>query len=154
MSEPTLSDLRDMPSFAGIVAERIWEAWWRAENVRLESVRERLEESFGPEAVPSTFVAHADKVFLGTVSLIHDDMPERPLLSPWVAALWVDPSHRNKGIGAALALHAAQAAFAAGYKRVYLCTQAQTAPYYLRQGWQRIETDIGGLDILALDAAA
>lgn len=154
MADCTLSDLRDVPDFAASVADRVWRAWWKPAGVPLVALRARLDESLCPALarVPSSFVAHRGAVFLGTVALIASDMDERPQLSPWVAALWVEPEWRGQGIGAALVDHAAQAAFAAGHERVYLCATAPNAPYYLKIGWTRIERDVEGLDIFTLAA--
>lgn len=150
----TLSDLREVPGFAATVADRVWRAWWEPEGVPLAALRARLDESLGPAItrVPSSFVAHRHGTFLGTVALIASDMEGRPKLTPWVAALWVEPERRRQGIGAALVTHAARAAYAAGHERVHLCATAANAPYYLKLGWTRIEADVGGLDIFILDA--
>lgn len=149
-----ISDLREAPQLAATVADRVWRAWWEPNGVPLSALRARLDESFGPALarVPSSFVAHRHGVFLGTVALIARDMEERPQLRPWVAALWVEPEMRRQGIGATLVAQAAQAAFAAGHERVYLCATAPNAPYYLGIGWTRIEVDVAGVDIFVLEA--
>jgi predicted N-acetyltransferase YhbS len=36
------------------------------------------------------------------VNLIESDSPSRPNLHPWLAALYVEPKHRGRGIGRAL----------------------------------------------------
>lgn len=151
----TISDLREMPGFAATVADRVWRAWWEPHGVPLAVLRARLDESLGPAVarVPTSFVAHRAGTFLGTVALIASDMEERPALTPWVAALWVEAERRRLGIGAALVARAAEAAFAAGHERVHLCASAANAPYYLKLGWTRIEADVDGLDIFTLDAS-
>ncbi|WP_428032353.1 GNAT family N-acetyltransferase [Ancylobacter sp.] len=143
-----LSDLRDVPDFAAIVAERVWRAWWEADGVALATLRARLDESLGSGAIPATFVAHAEGCFLGCVALIASDVDRRPSLTPWVAALWVEPDTRRQGLGAALTAHAIEAAFAAGHAQVYLAAKPALAPYYLVRGWARMEADVDGLDIL------
>ncbi len=145
----SIADLRAVPGFAGTVADRVWRAWWRDDGVPLAALRARVDESLGVAVagVPSTFVAHRGEIFLGTTALIASDMEARLGLTPWVAALWVEPEARRRGIGAALASHAVRAAFAAGHVCVHLCASADNAPYYLRLGWTRIETDVDGLDV-------
>lgn len=142
-------DLRDAPSFADIVADRVWRAWWKDEGVPLAALKARLSESLGPSraAIPTSFVACQGMEFLGTVALIASDVDERPGLTPWVAALWVEEPARALGIGQALLTHASDVAFAAGHARLYLCATAANAPYYARRGWKRIEHDVDGVDI-------
>ncbi|MDQ0510978.1 GNAT family N-acetyltransferase [Ancylobacter amanitiformis] len=144
-----IDDLRRVPGFAPIVADRVWRAWWREAGTPLAALRARLDESLIPAkaAIPSSFVAHRGAEFLGTVALIESDIKDRPGLTPWLAALWVEPAARRQGIGAALVRHATRAAFAAGHARLHLCATAQNAPSYQRLGWSRIEADRDGLDI-------
>ena len=151
MADYVITDLRAAPGFAEAVADRVWRAWWRDDGVPLAALRARLDESLGvPVAgIPSSFVAHRGGAFLGTAALIASDMEARPELTPWVAALWVEPVARRQGIGRALAAHAAQAAFTAGHPRVHLCATPENAPYYLKLGWTRIEADADGLDIFS-----
>lgn len=143
----TVSDLREVPAFAPVVADRVWRAWWEAQGVPLAALRARLDESLGPSPVPTTFVAHETERFLGCVALIASDVDQRPSLTPWVAALWVEPDVRRHGIGDALMARATQAAFGAGHDQVYLAAEAQLAPYYVARGWALIESDVDGLEI-------
>ncbi|WAC28191.1 GNAT family N-acetyltransferase [Ancylobacter sp. SL191] len=142
-------DLRDAAGFAGIVADRVWRAWWKDEGVPFAALKARLSESLGPSraAIPTSFIACQGWEFLGTVALIASDVEERPGLTPWIAALWVEEPARARGIGQALLTHATDVAFAAGHARLYLCATAANAPYYLRRGWVQIEEDVDGLDI-------
>ncbi|TCK30118.1 acetyltransferase (GNAT) family protein [Ancylobacter aquaticus] len=142
-----MSDLREVPAFAAVVAERVWRAWWEAKGVPLAALRARLDESFGPGVVPSTFVAHEQDRFLGCVALIAADVDLRPALTPWVAALWVEPDARRQGIGAALVVRATEAAFAAGHECVYLAAEERRASYYAGRGWTLLEPDVEGLEI-------
>ncbi|WGD29461.1 GNAT family N-acetyltransferase [Ancylobacter sp. WKF20] len=142
-------DLRDAPGFAEIVAYRVWRAWWKDEGVPFAALKARLSESLGPSeaAIPTSFIACRGAEFLGTVALIASDVEERPGLTPWVAALWVEEPARAQGIGQALLTHASDVAFAAGHAGLYLCATAANAPYYARRGWKRIERDVDGVDI-------
>jgi GNAT superfamily N-acetyltransferase len=145
----TVSDLRTVPAFAPLVADRVWRAWWEGKGVPLSDLRARLDESFGANPVPSTFVAHEGARFRGCVALIACDVEERPALTPWVAALWVEPQARRQGIAAALMARAAETAFAAGHPRVYLAAVPALAAYYAARGWTLVESDIDGLEIFA-----
>lgn len=145
----TLSDLRAVPAFASVVADRVWRAWWEDKGVTLPDLRARLDESFGTDPVPSTFIAHEGDRFLGCVALIACDVEERPALAPWVAALWVEPEARRQGIAVARMARATEAAFAAGHPRVYLAAEPALAPYYAARGWMPVEADVDELEIFA-----
>ncbi len=98
----TISDLRQRPEFFDSVAERIWRAWWEPNRHPLEYIPARPQENLNGTLIPLALVAHASNEFLGTASLIASDLPDRPEFTPWVAAVWVEPHARRRGVGAAL----------------------------------------------------
>lgn len=146
----SISDLRDRPEFASDVADRIWNAWWRKDGHELAFIRGLVDENFTSTGLPMALVAHDGDTFLGTAHLIDNDLESRPQFSPWVAALWVDEAARGAGLGTALALATANAAFTAGHDTVYLCAKPSLRAYYEAMGWQRIEDDVEGLDVFAM----
>ncbi|WP_246776585.1 GNAT family N-acetyltransferase [Microvirga sp. VF16] len=115
-----------------------------------------MQESFGEGPIPSAFVAHEGERFVGTVSVIACDEDSRPQYTPWVAALWVEPEHRRKGIGAALVGRASAFAFKAGAERIYLLSRAQRRPFYENLGWAVLEANAPeeGMFILVRDRSA
>lgn len=145
-----IAPLGAVPELAGVVADRIWRAWWRDDGFPLSHIAGPVAASLTAAGVPLTLVAHAGGRFLGTASVIESDMAERPDYRPWVAALWVEPDHRRAGIGAALVAAAADAAFGQGFACVFLCATPANAGFYARRGWEPIEADIAGLDIFCL----
>jgi N-acetylglutamate synthase-like GNAT family acetyltransferase len=149
-----IADLRHCPEFFDAVADRIWQAWWKPHGHPLAYIRDRLRENMEPRSIPLALVAHEDGHFLGTASVIASDLAERPQLTPWVAAVWVEPQARRRGVGAALVDRAAQACFALGIDRAYLCARPERADFYQRLGWTRIERDVGPvhLDVFIRDA--
>jgi len=139
----TISDLRRQPEFFDAVADRIWRAWWEPNGYPLNYITGRLKENLQDTPIPLALVAYDGSAFLGTASLIASDLEERPELSPWVAAVWVEESARGHGIGAALVNDAAMACFASGYERDYLCARARMTGFYERLGWTLIERRVG-----------
>lgn len=148
-----ISDLRDKPAFTDLVAERIWRAFWEKDGHPLELLIGLVKESLGPDPIPTTLVAHQGEQFLGSVAIIANDEESRPQYTPWVAALWVEPEHREQGIGAALVERGKDVAFAAGAKRVYLLSGPQRRSFYESRGWAVIEVLEDGMFILVKDAA-
>lgn len=139
----TISDLRQRPDFFDTVADRIWQAWWKPRGHACDEIRGRLAENMNAEPMPLAMVAHRGGEFLGTVSVIASDLEERPHLSPWVAAVWVEPHARGHGIGAALVDRAAEACFALGVPRAYLCARPERTSFYQRLGWTLVEENVG-----------
>jgi N-acetylglutamate synthase-like GNAT family acetyltransferase len=150
-----ISDLRQCPEFLDTVADRIWQAWWKNTGLPLEYIAGRLrEENLNADPIPFALVAHDGGEFLGTSSVISADLPERPQLSPWVAAVWVEPQARGHGIGGALVDRATQDCFALGIGRAYLCARLERSGFYERLGWLPIERDVGphSLSVFIRDA--
>ncbi|WP_404402391.1 GNAT family N-acetyltransferase [Pelagibacterium halotolerans] len=146
----TISHLRACRQFAGVVADRIWTAWWRDNNYPLRFISEQIDEMLHTGGVPLTLVAHNGEAFLGNALVIESDMEARPQYTPWVAAIWVEPEYRKIGIGSALVSSAAQTAFALGSDTVYLCAAEDKSPFYEKLGWQMIEEDVSGLNVFSL----
>ncbi len=150
----TISDLRQCPEFFDTVAERIWRAWWEPDGHPLAYIQARLRENLNGSLIPFALVAHASNEFLGTASAIASDVPDRPQFTPWVAAVWVEPHARRRGIGAALVSRAAQDCFALGFSRTYLCARPHRSGFYERLGWSMIGRHVGPdqLNVLIRDA--
>jgi N-acetylglutamate synthase-like GNAT family acetyltransferase len=153
-SSLTISDLRQRPEFFHTVAERIWQAWWKADGHPLDYISGRLRENLNATSIPFALVAHDGGTFLGTASVIASDLAERPQFTPWVAAVWVDPQARQAGVGAALVDRATRDCFALGVDRVFLCARPPRASYYERLGWTAIEREVGQhrMSVLIRDA--
>jgi predicted N-acetyltransferase YhbS len=113
-----------------------------------------VQENLGPGPIPTALVAHEGERFIGTVSIIACDEDTRPQYTPWVAALWVEPDNRQKGIGAALVERAVEHAFGTGAKRVHLLAGPHRRPYYERLGWSVAEQTGDGMFILIRNAQA
>jgi N-acetylglutamate synthase-like GNAT family acetyltransferase len=139
----TISDLRQRPEFFDTVADRIWQAWWKDGGHPLDYISDRLRENMNATPIPFALVAHDGKSFLGTASVIGSDLPERPLLTPWVAAVWVEDHARRRGVGGVLVNRPTLDCFALGVARVYLCARRRRTAFYERLGWRSIERDVG-----------
>jgi len=149
-----ICDVRQRPEFFGTVANRIWRAWWQPNGFPIDYIASRLTENMAVTPIPFALIAHDGAKFLGTSSVIASDLQERPQLTPWVAAVWVEEDARKHGVGAALVNRAAQDCFALGESRIYLCARAQMAGFYGKIGWTMIERGVGPhqLDVFRREA--
>lgn len=94
----------------------------------------------GADGLPVVLAAMEDAVFLGTGSLIADDeLPGAPEPGPWIAALYVEPSARRRGIGGALVGALVERARSLGHREVYLYTE-HGETWYHRLGWTSLRT--------------
>jgi GNAT superfamily N-acetyltransferase len=87
------------------------------------------------DRIPTTFVALVDAEPVGSASLVLCDMDTRPDLCPWLAAVYVLPAFRRRGIATALVTHALAQARQFGVRQLYLWTDS-AASLYSRLGWR------------------
>lgn len=97
--------------------------------------------------IPMTYIALLDDTCIGTASIFSNDLSKLPDLSPWLAALYVDKKHRNRGYGAKLLMKIEQKAKELGYSNIYLRTESAN-DYYKKKGWIKIKDIIDKNNIL------
>ncbi|MBV9458527.1 MAG: GNAT family N-acetyltransferase [Bradyrhizobium sp.] len=124
------------------IAAKQFANWGRSTGFgSVEEYERFLCEAAGSRGLPAVLVAKRSEKFLGSVNLLTHEMTTRPMLSPWLAQLFVIVEERGRGVGASL-VRACLARFAElGFARVYLYTaSATTLPaYYTALGWKTIE---------------
>jgi GNAT superfamily N-acetyltransferase len=93
------------------------------------------------DALPFALVAVEGDEVVGTASLIADDeLPGAPEPGPWLAAVFVLPGHRGRGVGRALVDEVAGRAAGS----IWLYTENETA-WYESMGWTRVrESAVNG----------
>jgi predicted N-acetyltransferase YhbS len=98
-----------------------------------------LQAQTDPDRVPTTLVGLSDEgELVGSVSLLADDLPECPHLSPWLASLFVRADRRGLGLGGRLVEAAVSEARRLGVSGLYLFT-AGHEEYYASRGWSVVE---------------
>jgi GNAT superfamily N-acetyltransferase len=90
--------------------------------------------------VPCAWVVFVAAMPVGSVSLIEHNMDTHQELTPWLAALFVLPSHRGQGIGTALVQRCEEEAWGTGANRLYLYTSLAKR-FYARLGWSMFAED-------------
>jgi GNAT superfamily N-acetyltransferase len=138
-----IDEIRACPVFADVAVDRIWRAWWMDKGHPVSVIAEPMAGTLASaKPMPFCLIAHAGSVFMGTVSVIASDLAERPSLTPWVAALWVEPTYRKKGVATALLQSAVARAFGHGEGRIYLHCASHLLPFYAKRGWALFEAAV------------
>lgn len=125
-----------------LVAAWIHGAFWTRSSYDVEHVAGLLREAVDPDRIPLSLVAFAGAEPAGTVNLIVCDSRARPDLTPWLAALYVDPEHRGRGIGEALVRRLTVEAVRIRCTEMYL--ETDIPDFYSRQGATRFEPLVEG----------
>lgn len=94
-----------------------------------------LRERTYRDRIPTTFVALYDSIPVGSLVLVDHDMDTRRDLTPWLAGLFVVPSHRGRGMGSALVRHAIAKAQEFGVAMLYLYYTRDAEALYRHLGW-------------------
>jgi predicted N-acetyltransferase YhbS len=89
------------------------------------------------DRLPLRYAALIGGECAGTVSIVSNDLKTQDELSPWLAAVFVRPDFRSRGIAKALIRRASADAKRLGYGILYLRTE-HAAGYYERLGWVHV----------------
>lgn len=138
--QPQIEQLAERPDLLPAVAEWIYREWWTdVEGASVGTLADLLRAHSVPHRIPLTLIASVDRRPVGTATLLAHDVgtEEWPDLTPWLAAVYVVPDHRRRGIGAALIQAIVESAAAFGVGTLYLTTVDQEA-YYARRNWNVI----------------
>lgn len=94
------------------------------------------------ESLPCTLIALHDERLAGTVSIEVTVLYTTDLDGPWIVWPYVDPDHRNQGLGRLLVTAASRVAWQLGHETLYAATHAPE--FFEAIGWETVEdTDPG-----------
>jgi predicted N-acetyltransferase YhbS len=133
----SIDHLCQHPEHISRVAAWIHGAFWTRSGKGVEVVIDLLHEAVDPARVPLSLLALSDGSPAGTVNLIASDSKVRPDLTPWLAALFVEPAHRGQGIGAALVRRLVTEAARLGCTEMFL--ETDIPEFYAQLGAARYE---------------
>jgi predicted N-acetyltransferase YhbS len=101
--DAVIRHLFESPQQIPTVAQWIYNEFWANQDRHTpESLQAALREATCPDRIPLSLVATCYGLPVGTVNLIENDDEDRPHLTPWLAALFVQPGFRGRGIGSLL----------------------------------------------------
>lgn len=129
--------LNDRPEFARRLARLQAEEWqhlYREWDFAVAIAEFAVQHADG--RWPTTLIALRGATLLGSVSVIHDDLPGWERLNPWLASLYVLEEFRGQGIGSALVGAVERLLVDASVGHAYLFTETGEA-FFARLGWQR-----------------
>jgi len=129
--------LADHPQLIPELARHYHAEWGRFHPD--ESLDDRIArlaaEAPGRGGIPTVVIAlDPDGALAGGAMLVVNDMETRPDLTPWLAGVYVAPTHRGRRYASALVTRVEAEAAAAGVKRLYLYTP-NAMPLYAQLGW-------------------
>jgi predicted N-acetyltransferase YhbS len=135
-----IGDLADYRQCLPTLARWHFDQWGALTGARtFEDYVALLSAAADSRTVPSVLVALADGELLGSANLVAADLPPRAHLTPWFGQLFVAPTRRRTGVGAALVQAVLDRARRCGYARVHLYTSGTLPQYYRRLGWRATE---------------
>ena len=132
-----------LPQIAGWIHN---EFWHDKPGHSTESMLARIRRG-QRDSLPIGLAVFEDALSLGTVSLIDADLNERPDLFPWLAALYVDPAGRSRGLGRMLVESCVREAGRCGFPALYLHTTIPS--FYERLGW-RVHSKVRSSDAVIM----
>ena len=136
----TIVTTRDRPDLAQITGRWRWEAFFKVDGVSLEdTLAFEADSARSTDLMPTVLVLLDGQQPIGMVALCLDDLEGRPELNPWLAGLYVAPTHRGQGHGLRLIDELESLARASRIPRLSLYT-AGAVGLYARAGWKTVET--------------
>ena len=146
----SIVDIRDSPGHVAAVAAWVHREWWSGSTVTPAALAEWVEVCTVADGLPAILVAVAEGRAIGSVFLHASEAENRPAYTPYLGALWVEPSWRRRGVGPALVRAVERHAARLGFRELYLNAAPGRTPFYEALGWRVVETGYGArsLDIL------
>ena len=135
-------NLKDLPSCIDRVARWHYIEWGPLYPGRdLRDFRADMEASLLTGVIPQTWILSKERRAWGTVSILKEDLPIHPELSPWLANVYVEPSRRGQGYGQQLVKVAMEYAGQQNLGPLFLYTPDKVS-FYEKLGWRTFDDEI------------
>ena len=123
--------LREAPQWRDRAAQWFHEKW----SIPLTAYQESIDACLaGPGPGPQWYLALEDGAVIGGLGVIENDFHPRRDLAPNVCAVYVEPSHRCRGVAGQLLARVCRDMAALGVPTLYLLTDH--TGFYERYGWE------------------
>lgn len=145
-----IDHLCEHPGFVDLAADWIHREFWADKDVHTpESLAGLFRLAITKTQIPLSLLALVDGVPAGTVNLIENDDDQRTHLRPWLAALYVEPRFRHRGVGSSLVRKLAELSVGLGIERLYLGTD--NPGFYRRLGAEVHEQVSGDFAVMRIE---
>jgi GNAT superfamily N-acetyltransferase len=128
-------EISERPDLIGKAVDYFWKCWGNNDNFKFyqDCILNSLDKK---KSLPKFFILLNDNEIIGSYALVTNDMISRQDLYPWLACLFVNPDHRNKGIAELLLNHGLQETKNKGFDSLYLSSDLEN--FYEKKGWVHI----------------
>ena len=123
----------DEPAF-DIVARWRYDAFFAEDGGTFEESRDALRVWMAGLGYETALLAEIDGQPAGSCLFVREEIDPRHDLTPWLAALYVAPEFRKRGVASALVRAIEQHARSVGCGELYLYT-ITAEPLYAKLGW-------------------
>lgn len=132
-----LFSVREHPQMADRFIEYFQKRWASEDSkpVYEDCIKNCLETK---SPLPQWYLLMEGNTVIGCAGLITNDFISRMDLWPWLCALYVEEAYRCKGNAGLLIAQCIKDAKAAGFEKLYLCTDHES--FYERYGFEYMAT--------------
>ena len=123
----------DEPAF-DVVARWRYDAFFAQDGITFEESRDALRTWMDGLGYEAALLAEVDGQPAGSCLFVREEIDPKHDLTPWLAALYVAPEFRNRGIATALVRAIEQHARSVGCSELHLYT-ITAEPLYAKLGW-------------------
>lgn len=127
--------LGERPDLVPLLARWLWAEFGHLDNMSLAETQADLAAAILARDMPRVFVLLEAGEPVGTASLLAQDLPERPDLTPWLASVFITPEARGRGLVHHLIRSVEAEASRQGHRRLWLYTW-RSRTVYARAGWR------------------
>lgn len=121
------------PAF-DIVARWRYDAFFAQDGIPFEESRDALRAWMDGLGYETALLAEVDAQPAGSCLFVREEIDPKHDLTPWLAALYVAPNYRNRGVASALVRAIEQHARGVGCRELHLYT-VTAEPLYTKLGW-------------------
>ncbi|MBK9333627.1 MAG: GNAT family N-acetyltransferase [Ignavibacteria bacterium] len=138
-------EISERPELIDNAVDYIWNCWGSESNKKFyrDCI---LNSTDNQKALPKFYIVTDKEEIIASYALLTNDIISRQDLMPWFACLYVNKTHRNKGIAGQLLEHGLYETKKKGFDILYLATDLEN--FYEKKGWKFFA---GGFDLADIE---